>query len=1444
MDQPWQEPEPAWWAALLVYLRNPGWFTAEEELQPLAERLRSLVEALERLRPELEPLAGQPPDKLLHAVQVAFAADASLADLADSLPFPDWLWELSGALADLDDLTALSPLLAERLRARARAEDGDLDRNLARVTIAILLTAEEALAVQGWRSYRLADRLRALFLIEEAQTVWYRKTFPELSRRAPALQKAFGPDLPSRRELLTNLLPQPREWLGKLLGDLEDTYAAYFASEIRERVRNTVPRRRPPRTLLQSMGEAWKPRNLEVQLGELAQRVGETREAVSHILPEAPPDCDLESAILELHLRADPALAENLANALPPESFATLQCGELDEIARSRRLRGVPDPPAGGSTCAERAHNSRLIGLAFSGGGIRSATFNLGVLQAISRLGMLRACDYLSTVSGGGYIGGWLCNWLYRSSQRTVRRGLDPRRAPDPRNAEQRPIQFLRDYSNYLTPKAGFFSADTWTLIVIWLRNTLLNQTVLVSALAALLLLPRVFVKVAFYVAINLGWWEVAICGVLVAAAAVAIGRNLRGLDPADPGGQRYSGFEVGGLILAPVLLAAILGSAAIWSYEGDLEPLGLAFGAILLGALFLLGQMCGFRDCFALAHPKWERLAPAWLAAACVLAAGVGLLVFRAGVRLVGNIETDWGIVTCGPPLLIVLLSAVLFAFVGLLGIYLPDERREWLSRFQASLWILTLGWLALFGVALQGPLLLESLWEHYRPALSGVSVTWLATTLWGVLGAKSAATGPAEPGRGRTLQATVLNAIVVVAPYVFAAGLVLLVSLGLSVVIDSGVSSGVIFALAVVLSLVLGSTVDTNEFSMHHFYKNRLVRCYLGASHLTRRPSPYTGFDPRDDVELSSLTASRPSFRRPPYEGPYPVVNVTLNLVHGRRLAWQQRKAASFVFTPRRSGFEYQDWELLQARYPLFNQGYRPTIQYGYARGGIHVGSAIAISGAAASPNMGYHSSPAAAFLMTFFNVRLGWWLGNPRHQGTFRRSGTLFGPLYLFKELLGLTDDRAQYVYLSDGGHFENLGLYELVRRRCRYIVVCDAEEDPELHFGGLAGAIRKCRTDLGVEIDLDVERLKPPETGSHSPWHCVVGTIFYRDGPPGTVVYLKSSISGDEPVDVLEYQARNPAFPHQSTGDQWFDESQFESYRRLGLHIAEHTFHETAHQHSLIASKESFFTELRQRWYPPSSSVEKAFSRHGETLSRLMDRLIQEPHLRFLDAQIYPEWERLMTAPPPTSTPGLPLWLPATYEERRSGFYFCHCLIQLMENVYLDLNLEREAEHPDNSGWINLFRHWFWSGMFRVTWAIASYNYGSRFRSFCGRKFDMAASRVVRTEATSLNFWEEELLRRLPTAPDDEICQFQIEVTDPTGGPGMVQFPVGLAVIDAERNLVYFRIQDHVRHMGLAQRAMKLLRGHVRGIAWRAAPRDFPEESTRDNQRRLERFFRSL
>jgi hypothetical protein len=385
-----------------------------------------------------------------------------------------------------------------------------------------------------------------------------------------------------------------------------------------------------------------------------------------------------------------------------------------------------------------------------------------------------------------------------------------------------------------------------------------------------------------------------------------------------------------------------------------------------------------------------------------------------------------------------------------------------------------------------------------------------------------------------------------------------------------------------ALLLALLLfgilaGLGIDTNKFSLHGMYRVRLIRAYLGASRPDgeRRPDPFTGFDEYDNLRMLDLwPATKPADAKvvgtDAPKPPLHLVNVALNLVGGRNLAWQERKAESFTISSLHAGSPFT--------------GYRRTSRtpwmaadaplYGHPRGGVSLGTAMTISGAAANPNMGYHSSPAVAFLLTLFNARLGWWLGNPGPKGrdTFTQPSPKFAPWLILKELFGYTNDRTPFVQLSDGGHFDNLGLYEVVLRRCKHIVVVDASADAECRFDDLGNAIRKIRIDLGVPIEfggpiqIHARDASIPAGASRGYWAMARVRYSCVDTPAanasnegesrdGILIYIKPALYGDEPRDVCAYARDRDDFPHESTADQFYSESQFESYRALGSHTIE-------------------------------------------------------------------------------------------------------------------------------------------------------------------------------------------------------------------------------------------------------------------------------------------------
>lgn len=934
------------------------------------------------------------------------------------------------------------------------------------------------------------------------------------------------------------------------------------------------------------------------------------------------------------------------------------------------------------------AHRHHFAGLAFSGGGIRSATFNLGMLQALAELKMLRDFDYLSTVSGGGYIGAWFSKWLKRQKGNIydIERELTP---GSPEHAKQEPeeVKFLRQYTNYLTPKTGFFSADTWALLTTYCRNTMLNLTILASVLAAVMVIPRllaVFLNrtnpetVAWVVggneilsfpafqatAIVIGLWSVFWMAASVSCVPDSASKHRL---------WRQSQNSIIWFILVPQMIAAFFGSAAIWAHHkaihtawAELVSAPRLDNAIVIwlwlpGVCYFAAWLAGWyraqrhNDAMREANnqqtpvPNWKGLrmeaAGHFLCAVTVLAVGCLLVVMTtsalhhwyvslpeiaiapAAAAVVATASRDAGdamepivpLIAFGIPIMLSLFGLTMALSVGLVGRLYTDKSREWWSRIGGWAAIFVIAWLALITVSLYAPAFVgyfHARFGDWASALLGTA--WFGTTVAGLLLGQSGATGSPD----RTPR---LDWLARAAPPIFSVGALCIVSsllhelvlqheLGASAGIDSPFmaflaeynqettnSSWQKLGLALIgllsVGMLLAWRVDINKFSLHMMYRNRLVRAYLGASNKNRKPHPFTGFDPADDEHMDEMFIPNKALQRPCL-----IVNTALNLVNGKELAWQTRKAANFTFTPAFCGFELPSMASpggARLEHEAMRGGFRRTSSYAPQssgghdeESGINLGMAVAVSGAAASPSMGYHSSPPLAFLMTLFNVRLGRWFANPvrpvpqkkaaaapqaRQRSTRLgvnlsnlltkskrtsspkppRTSPNIGLWYLLKELFGLTDAKANFVYLSDGGHFENLGIYELVRRRCRLIVVVDAGADGQFDFADLGNAIRKCGTDLHVEVEIDVgviDLLKPAE---FSRSHCVTGTIRYdkvdQDAPVGTLLYIKPSLLGTEFADVLNYRKTNKTFPHQSTADQWFDETQFETYRSLGYNI---------------------------------------------------------------------------------------------------------------------------------------------------------------------------------------------------------------------------------------------------------------------------------------------------
>lgn len=822
-----------------------------------------------------------------------------------------------------------------------------------------------------------------------------------------------------------------------------------------------------------------------------------------------------------------------------PQAFEELKVVEAprtphDEAARLAALYGLIH-----ARCPDR----RAICL--SGGGIRSASFALGVLQGLARLRLLEGFDYLSTVSGGGYIGSWLSAWSARASdgEATVVAALANGQGQEPPEVEH-----LREYSNYLTPALGLLSADTWTLVATYVRNLLLTWLTIVPLLALPLVIPRLAISVVTSDVTATG----ASVALRVGAVLLMIAIAYVDIDLPSAGNGRHSQASFLWRFLLPLAAGAILLCLG-WGWLARVSPalpnLGGAWSFMKFGVVVHLGG-------WVLGRMVTRRLDPKTLVGEllAVLAVGAlaGWLLWKltpVGVEVL-RAKDSRAYICFAPPALLCLYFVATALYVGLSSKWTSDEDREWFARAGAWILIAAIGWTTLAGLALFGPRLfgwLSGMTKFLLGAAGGVG--GLVALVLG----RSAKTA-AQPAPGGSTQSLPTWAPAAGAA-AFAVGLFSALALGVQwtgiTIADSAPVSWVepwvgiaapyvVLGLGIALvALVAGWRVNVNRFSLHAMYRNRLIRAYLRASRPggTGQPNLLTGFDPADNLPLHALRGVRP----------FHVVNVALNLVHGRRLAWQHRKAESFTFSPLHSGSATgTDGQVL---------GYRPTESYG-GLDGVTLGTAMAISGAAASPNMGYHSSPAVTFVMTLFNARLGWWLGNPGRSGrrTWRLEGPRLGFRPILAEAFGLTDDRNSYVYLSDGGHFENLALYEMVLRRCGRILVVDSGCDGAYEFEDLGNAVRKIRVDLGIPIEFDDPIPEP--LAARKTRRLYRARIRYGEkdpgAPDGVLLYVKPALDGGEPADVRQYAMRHPDFPHQSTADQWFDEEQFESYRMLGFH----------------------------------------------------------------------------------------------------------------------------------------------------------------------------------------------------------------------------------------------------------------------------------------------------
>lgn len=853
--------------------------------------------------------------------------------------------------------------------------------------------------------------------------------------------------------------------------------------------------------------------------------------------------------------------------------------------------------------------------LCLSGGGVRGATFCLGIIQGLARFDLLKKFDYLSTVSGGGHIGGWLTAWIHRHPHGVdgVTAELRGQSALS-RYPEPLPVAWLRSYINYLNPRIGIFSQDSMTIISTYLRNLFMNWLVLIPLVIAGLMLPRMYVALTRLMEADVIIKSCSWGGCIFLVFALTYLHSFRPSLKVFRSSKEWSLFEsekyvILGCVL-PMFVSALLLTAS-WAWfrnaQGNLDELILRGKETLIvgGALLHLASWLFSAMLLRRRPTRWflvEALVIIWSGALA------GYLLWETIQNLFPAMKvSDYAeLYACvAIPIYTTILLTVTTIVLAVTGRYTSDEDRAWLSRTGA--WVLMVGvaWGLLSGLVIVSSILLAFIGKHLDDYSNlATFIGGSIATVAALIGAFSSRTRAAVNESTDIQTALTDLAVRYLAAPALIVFLMAVISLGTSFMLHwlsspipgewnsvglympddrwdhmKTIHNAPLLPIILLwtgflyLAFSMNLVLDLNKFSLHAVYRERLMRVYLSASHsTTHNANVLTGHDQNDHIQMHSLRSlplSHESVQRP-----FHLINIALNLASGKPLAWQERKTQSFSVTPLHCGSRLV--------------GYRPSLLYGtnLASEAITLGTALAISGVTANRNIGYHLYPPVAVLMTLFNVRLGWWLGNPGPAGrtTFQRSCPRFAIRPVVGELLGLNNETKPYVYLSDGGHFETLGLYEMVIRRCHCIVVVDAGCDTEHTFEDFANAVRKIRIDLGVTIEIDVEPLQIQEKTRFTREHWAIGAIKYsymeRDARDGVLIYVKPSLTGDEPVDVLQYHANHEEFPHESILDQYLDESQFECYRQLGEHIGMQVFANASVIHNIGVSSQTDYKVQRE------------------------------------------------------------------------------------------------------------------------------------------------------------------------------------------------------------------------------------------------------------------------
>ena len=807
-------------------------------------------------------------------------------------------------------------------------------------------------------------------------------------------------------------------------------------------------------------------------------------------------------------------------------------------------------------------------GIGLSGGGIRSASLALGVLQSLAEHDLLKKFHYISSVSGGGYIASSLQWWWSQGRLQSVpattvalprgddpgfygtrpynfpygpahsttgaveaasptAKPCDPKLHPadavtgappsSPKSPDPKPeliLSFLRAHSSYLTPGHGL---TLWSMIGVLLRTIVISVAtwlpLLTLVMACLFLVDLLFEwgaeKIPLYSPLG--------------NTMPTMWKEFFAKVPPHLDVYRYRAIFALPL-LASYLLVAIFVSAAILFALVSHAPQDATGARSKKGPAFSILAVLAFIGITMASTFKAMDVSIIFLLALATVSAAV------VAVTLVADYGTDQNL-----------------------------NQSYWLRRKLETI----IG--KLLPITIICFVLGTIPFAPYFIAKSDIGNGSTITGVFSVVaGVASALYGyytflfKIIPGFVGQIAATVGAVIYLYATVVFAYVLVLMMVRPQSFV--SGDEIAIALRIGIPFSMLLAVWIavwgNINYVGLHRFYRDRLMEAFMptGASveAMTTTTTPLA-----DSLSMATLDRVSSSGL------PYPLINANAILINDPHQKYASRGGDNFVISPLYVGSTATGW--------------RPTSQYIDVNGPLTLPSAMAASGAAATASAGYIGTgitmnPLVSAVMSLLNIRLGMWVGNPffATTGKRRRIPTFWDPGLVSGIFQQAHTFDSTYLELTDGGHFENLALYELVRRRTKVILIVDGEADPKISLASLVSATRRIEEDFGATLEFEAgmgpaqlvmypekdQRNYPADT-RYAAAPFALGKLTYNHPveKDGLLIYVKSTVIQQMDFKTAGYLASNPEFPHQSTVDQFFDPAQFDAYRCLGYESIE-------------------------------------------------------------------------------------------------------------------------------------------------------------------------------------------------------------------------------------------------------------------------------------------------